>query len=67
MENHLKKGQWATCEQVCQEITQSGFTNQEIAVKAKRLLDQRIDDLLRQLPTEDLVNLILKFQQPNIE
>ena len=57
-ERKLKKGQWATYEEVCEAIAQTDFTNAEIEEKVKKILRGRIDDLLLQLPSEDLIKLL---------
>ena len=58
MSEQLRKGQWATYEEVCEAIAKSDLTQEEIGKKAKRILRDRIDDLLRQLPSEDLIRLL---------
>lgn len=58
MENNLRKGQWATLDEVKQLIEDSGISKTEAKTIAVRRRKSTIESLIYQLPTEDLNRLI---------
>lgn len=58
MENNLRKGQWATLDEVKQLIEDSGFSKTEAKTIAVRRRKSTIESLIYQLPIEDLHRLI---------
>ena len=53
----LRKGQWATLEEVKQHIEATGFDKNLAKSIVGRYIIYKTEDLIRQLPSEDLFEL----------